>query len=90
VRGTRRRARRRGLVFVSTGSQAERAGQNGRNHNRFQKFQSISPPFPAGCFVCLGKELHGSNAFLTFLDVRNLIMPESRRGFRPPQDQTVQ
>lgn len=67
VRGTRRRcALRRGLVFMSTGSQAERSGQKSHNHDRFQKFQSISPPFPAGCFVCLGKELHGSNAFLDF------------------------
>ncbi len=64
--GARRGAGRGALVFVSTGSQAERAGQNGRNRNRFQKFQSISPPFPAGCFACLGKELHGSNAFLDF------------------------
>jgi hypothetical protein len=66
VSGTRGCACRRGLVFVSTGSQAERGSQNSQNHDRFHKFQSISPPFPASCFACLGGELHRRNAFLDF------------------------
>ena len=44
--GARRGAGRGALVFVSTGSQAERAGQNGRNRNRFQKFQFYLASFP--------------------------------------------
>jgi len=34
----------------------------------FKNFNSISPPFSAGCSACLGNELQGSNAFLIFFD----------------------
>jgi hypothetical protein len=54
---TRRRAGRRRLVFVRASPEAQSARQNCHDHNRFQKFQSISPPFLASCCRFVGKEV---------------------------------
>src|SRR5712691_5012400 len=63
VSGTRCRCRRRFLV-LRTCTHAQSTSQNGHNHDRFQKIQCISPPFPASCSALVGMEHHRSNAFL--------------------------
>jgi len=45
------RARARGhcLLMLSASTKTQSSGQNSHNHDHFKKFQSISPPFAAGC-----------------------------------------
>jgi hypothetical protein len=38
------------LLVLRTGSESQSGDENGHDHDHFQKFQSISPPFAAGCF----------------------------------------
>ena len=44
------RARGHCLLVLSAGTKTQSSGHNSHNHDRFYKFQSISPPFAAGCF----------------------------------------
>jgi len=37
------------LLVLCTSSKSQSGDQNGHDHDHFQKFQSISPPFVAGC-----------------------------------------
>ena len=46
----------------------KRRDQNGHDHDHFQKFQSISPPFAAGCSGLFRQGTRGSNAFLKFFE----------------------
>jgi hypothetical protein len=57
VSGARRRTGCGCFLLLGASSQTQSTGQNRYNHDRFHKFQSNSPPFPAGCSVCLGGEL---------------------------------
>ena len=38
------------LLVLRTSSESQSGDQNSRDHDHFQKFQSISPPFATGCF----------------------------------------
>ena len=66
VCGTRAGRGCRRLVLVRTSPEAQSTRQNSNDHDCFQKFQSISPPFPAGCSASLGKETDPRNAFSRF------------------------
>src|SRR4029434_4868690 len=61
------------LLLLRTSPKSQRGDQNGHDHDHFQKFPSISPPFVDGCSVCLGRERGGSNAFLKFLNRHKLV-----------------
>ena len=51
------------LLLVGASAQTQRADQNGQEHDRFQEFQSISPPFRAGCCSLLGRDLMRKQRF---------------------------
>ena len=89
VCGTRRRAGGCRLLFMSACAQTQSPGQNCNDHDRFQKFQSTSPPFSASCFASLGKELHGSNAFFAIFGCAQLTNRELRPGYPRPQDRII-
>ena len=63
------------LLVLRTSSKSQSADQHGHDHDHFQKFQSISPPFVAGCSVRLGGESSRSNAFLYFFEPSQIGRP---------------
>src|ERR1700751_5303517 len=63
------------LLVLGAGSKSQSGEQNGHDHDLFQKFQSISPPFVAGCSVLLGGEPRRSNAFLHFFEPSQIGRP---------------
>ena len=60
------------LLVLGAGSKSQSGEQNGHDHDLFQKFQSISPPFVAGCSRRLGGEPSRSNAFLHFFELTQI------------------
>ena len=73
------------LFLLRASTKAQRAGQNGHNHDRFQKFQCISPPFPAGCCRSSRQGSWGtqrfSRPFLELAAVGALLTNDDRRAF---------
>src|SRR5205807_1415530 len=50
------------LLVLRASPESQCGDQNGHDHDHFQKFQSISPPFAASCTARLGS--HGNNVSL--------------------------
>ena len=59
------RARARGhcLFPLSASTKTQSSGQNSHNHDHFKKFQSISPPFAAGCSGLFRQGTTGNQRF---------------------------
>src|SRR5437773_2480136 len=53
------------LFPLSTSTKAQSSGQNGHDHDRLNKFQSISPPFVASCTARVRS--HGQQRFCQVL-----------------------
>src|SRR5713101_1925038 len=53
------------LFLLSTSTKAQSSGQNGHDHDRLYKFQSISPPFVASCTARVRS--HGQQRFCQVL-----------------------
>jgi hypothetical protein len=53
------------LFLLGTSTKAQSSGQNGHDHDRLYKFQSISPPFVASCTARVRS--HGQQRFCQVL-----------------------
>jgi hypothetical protein len=58
------------LLVLRTSPESQGGNQNGHDHDRFQKFQSKSPPFAASCSGLFRQGTTGKQCFFSiFLDV---------------------
>src|SRR6266540_6924384 len=71
-----RRRRDDNLLVLRTSPKSQRRDQNGHYHDHFQKFQSISPPFAAGCSGLFRQGTTGRQCF------SQLILNVSQPGTR--------
>jgi len=51
------------LLVLRASPESQRGNQNGHDHDRFQKFQSISPPFAASCSGLFRRGTTGKQCF---------------------------
>src|SRR5207237_10747592 len=51
------------LLVLRTGPKSQSGNQNGYDRDRFQKFQSISPPFAASCSGLFRRGTTGKQCF---------------------------
>ena len=90
MRGTRRCTHGRRLFLLRTRAQTEGTGHNCHDHDRFYQFQCISPPFPAGCSVLLGKDARRRNDFLDFFGTNRARVLRANRDRRAFLDEVEQ